>query len=225
MVSKTTETQKKKTGRGPGRPRASESDIPTERVIAEAALHEFAAHGYEGARIADIAKRANVVTPAVNYHFKHKLDLWKAAVDYSFRDYDTLTRSFQSDLKDLDPLSMFKVIVRRYTTIAFENPGRIRIIMLEGLRDNERSRWLIEKHLLPSHQESKALFDKLSESGTIKPYSGLILLSMLGGAVNTMMVNTRMVGDLYGIPELTEEVMAQNADAIIDILFTGILAQ
>jgi AcrR family transcriptional regulator len=193
-------------------------------VIAEAALQEFAAHGYEGAKIANIAKRASVVTPAVHYHYKTKLDLWKAAVDHSFRDYDALTRAFQADLQDLDPLSRLKVIVRRYTSVVFENPARVRIILLEGLRNTERSRWLIEKHLRPSHEDSKALFDALRDSGIIKPYSGLTILSMLGGAVVTELANTYMVGDLYGIDEVNAEVIAEKADAIIDIMFTGILA-
>ena len=210
--------------RGRGRPRAADIDVPTETIIADAALQEFAAHGYEGSKIANIAKRANVVTPAVHYHFKTKLDLWKAAVDHAFRDFDALTRSFQADLRDLDPLSMLKVIVRRYTTIVFNNPARIRIILLEGLRDTERSRWLIKKHLIPSHEESRALFTTLADSGIIKPYSSLTILSMLGGAAVTELANTHMVGQLYGISEVTEEVVAEKADAIIDIMFTGILA-
>lgn len=210
--------------RRPGRPKASDIDMPTETVIAEAALQEFAAHGYEGAKVATIAKRAGVVTPAVHYHYKTKLDLWKGAIDHSFRDFDALTRVVQADLQDLDPLSRLKVIVRRYTNIVFENPARVRIILLEGLRNTERRRWLIDKHLRPSHEDSKSLFDALHDAGIIKPYSGLTILSMLGGAVVTELSNTHMVGDLYGINEITPEVIAAKADAIIDIMFTGILA-
>ena len=215
----------KTTGKGPGRPRSADQGIPTEIALAKVALQEFAAQGYEGAKIANIAKLAGVVTPAVHYHYQTKLDLWKAAVDYSFKDFDALTESFQSGLQDLDPLSALKVMVRRYTTVAFQNPWRIRILLLEGLRDNERSRWMVKKHLLPFHEDAKSLFENWQSSGIIKPYSALTVLSMLGGAVITIMSNTHMVGDVYGIDELNEEELSEISDAIIDILFSGILAK
>lgn len=206
-----------------GRPRQSDSDIPKVTQIATAALSEFATHGYEGAKISNIAKLAGVVTPAVHYHYKTKLDLWKAAVDHSFKEYDLLTNSIQSDLTDLDPISILKVIIRRYTTIAFNNPERIRIMLLESIRDNERSQWLIEKHILPSHEVLKPYFDQLVSAKIIKPYSGLTIISILGGAVVSTLSNVNTVGKLYNLDDFNEELITQNSNAIIDILLNGIL--
>ena len=212
-----------KTAKPRGRPRQSDSDVPTVTQIAAAALNEFATHGYEGAKISAIAKRAGVVTPAVHYHYKTKLDLWKAAVDHSFKEYDLLANSIQSDLKDLDPISILKVIIRRYITIAFSSPERIRIILLESTRDNERSQWIIEKHILPSHEALKPYFDQLVSAGIIKPYSGLTIISILGGAVIATLSNVNTVGKLYSSSDVNEKLITENSDAIIDILLNGIL--
>lgn len=212
-----------KASKARGRPRQSDSDVPKITQIANAALHEFSTHGYEGAKISSIAKRAGVVTPAVHYHYKTKLDLWKAAVDYSFKEYDLLANSIQNDLKDLDPISVLKVIIRRYITIAFNSPERIRIMLLESIRNNERSQWLIEKHILPSHQTLKPYFEQLVSENVIKPYSGLTIISILGGAVISTLTNVNTVGELYDFDDVNETLITENSDAIIDILLNGIL--
>jgi TetR/AcrR family transcriptional regulator len=214
---------KVKTAKPRGRPRQSDSDIPTVIQIATAALIEFATHGYEGAKISCIAKRAGVVTPAVHYHYKTKLELWKAAVDHSFKEYDLLANTVQSDLRDLDPISILKVIIRRYITIAFNSPERIRIILLESLRDNERSQWLIDKHILPSHKVLKPYFEQLVRAGIIKPYSGLSIISILGGAVVSTLSNANTVGKLYDFDDVNDQLITESSDAITDILLNGIL--
>jgi len=64
-------------------PRSDLSAI-TRASLIEAAVHEFAAHGFDGASTRAIATRAGVHQPQINYHFESKLDLWRAAVDWLF---------------------------------------------------------------------------------------------------------------------------------------------
>lgn len=215
-------TTDKKT-RSRGRPKLGKNEPSTFSIILQSALIEFSTHGFEGAKIADVAKRAGVVTPAVNYHFKSKQDLWEQSIDYAFREYHQLFDGIETDLKDLDPLSAFKFIIRRYITIAFDNPERIRIILIEGMRENSRSEWLIKKHILPSHEKLRPYLESLIDNKVIKDYSPILFFSMLGGTVITMINNTQMVGSLYGINSVSKEVIAKQADAIVDIILKGAL--
>src|SRR6185295_20273908 len=49
--------------------------------ILDVALAEFAEHGYDGTRTAEIARRAGVTHPLVHCHFRTKEQLWKTVVD------------------------------------------------------------------------------------------------------------------------------------------------
>ncbi|MCY7300024.1 MAG: TetR/AcrR family transcriptional regulator [Ilumatobacteraceae bacterium] len=51
----------------------------TRASLLDAAIHEFAAHGFDGASTRAIATRAGVHQPQINYHFASKLDLWRSA--------------------------------------------------------------------------------------------------------------------------------------------------
>ena len=57
---------------------------PGRDEILALAIEEFAAHGYEGATTAGIARRAGVTQPLVHHHFGSKLGLYEAAIDDVF---------------------------------------------------------------------------------------------------------------------------------------------
>jgi len=207
----------------PGRPKKSSSDAPTKNIIAKAALKIFCDQGYEGAKIATIAKAAGVVTPAVHYHFDGKLGLWKAAIDLAFSDMEIMRRSFEENLQDLDLLSQLKVSLRNYVRYTLRMPEHIRILYMEAMRDNERSRWLVEHYIRPLHESVKKQIEELQSAGIIKKLSPLTIDSMLGGSVVAVITNCHSIGSIYGIEELTEEQISEHTNAILEILFNGML--
>lgn len=72
-----TSTANDSIARRPGRPRAEDAgDMPAK--LRAAARFVFSAYGYEGASIAQIARRAGVAPTAVYHHFGTKEALWEA---------------------------------------------------------------------------------------------------------------------------------------------------
>jgi AcrR family transcriptional regulator len=65
------------------RRRRKGSEVVAEELL-DAALVEFAAHGFEGTSTRAIAQRAGCHQPQINYHFASKEQLWQAAVDRLF---------------------------------------------------------------------------------------------------------------------------------------------
>ncbi len=59
--------------------RASNTDARRAQIV-EALVHVMAKHGYDGASIADVAKRAGLAPGLVHYHFKNKLEILIEAV-------------------------------------------------------------------------------------------------------------------------------------------------
>ena len=53
--------------------------------LLEAAGEVFADHGYRSATVREICKRAGTHVGAVNYHFRDKMGLYKAVIEYSYK--------------------------------------------------------------------------------------------------------------------------------------------
>lgn len=209
-----------------GRPKQNKDGHSNRTLILESALKEFAMHGFEGAKISEIAQRAGVVTPAVNYHFKSKEDLWKSSMEHSFDELlKNSNLSLDGALQDLDDLSFLRVLVRQFIRYTINNPEHPRIILLEGMRDTERGKWLIEKFISPLHDNYKELFSRLQKKGIIKPFvePELTLFSMMTGAVLALETNISMVGHIYNIDYEDENFWNEQENAMVSILFNGIL--
>ena len=59
------------------------ADATRDRIVA-AAIDLFSERSFDGASTREIAARADVTQPLVNYHFRSKEELWRAAVDALF---------------------------------------------------------------------------------------------------------------------------------------------
>jgi AcrR family transcriptional regulator len=106
--------------------------------IIDAALHEFAAHGYSGANIADIAKRSGISTGNVYRYFANKSELFYAAVPNSF--VKDLLSKFKKRIEaypigtkpeDIPENSQYFILFEEL--LAFTIANRLRVlIVLEG---------------------------------------------------------------------------------------------
>jgi AcrR family transcriptional regulator len=56
--------------------------------ILDAAVELFSEQGFEATSIREICSKAEVNVASVNYHYKGKLGLGKAVIEYLFEDYD-----------------------------------------------------------------------------------------------------------------------------------------
>ena len=65
------------------RDRRPSADPTRDRIVA-AAADLFAERSFDGATTREIAARAGVAQPLLNYHYRSKDELWRAAVDSLF---------------------------------------------------------------------------------------------------------------------------------------------
>jgi AcrR family transcriptional regulator len=66
--------------------KTAESPASTQDRILAAALEVFAERGFDGARMRDIAERADANLGLLTYYFTDKQELWKAAVTHAFAE-------------------------------------------------------------------------------------------------------------------------------------------
>jgi AcrR family transcriptional regulator len=107
--------------------RQRDAERSRQRLIA-AALEEFAAKGYAGARVKDIAARAGLNPQLITYYFGGKQGLYQALQEH----WEQLESSFADPEVPLDEL------IARYLSAAIANPQLSRLLMWEGLEDRDR---------------------------------------------------------------------------------------
>ena len=72
----------------PGRTRRYRRSQVVRDALVDAAISEFAAHGFEGASTRRIAEAAGAYQSQIKYHFDTKADLWRRCLDRLIEELD-----------------------------------------------------------------------------------------------------------------------------------------
>ena len=77
--------------------------IVTQQKLLDAAIEAFSENGFKGTSTRDIAERAGVHHPLITYHFKNKDQLWRAATDRVFREFNISLAKAMAEIPDVEP--------------------------------------------------------------------------------------------------------------------------
>jgi AcrR family transcriptional regulator len=112
----------------------------TRTEILDVATAEFAARGYDGARVDEIAALTQTTKRMIYYYFGGKKQLYVAALERAYARIRTAER--QVDVAHLDPLAA----IRRIAEITFDHheshPDFIRLVTVENIHFGEHIREL-----------------------------------------------------------------------------------
>ncbi len=163
------------------------ADATRERILV-AALDLFADRSYEGATTREIAARAGVSQPSLNYHFRTKDELWRAAVGRLFSELDTALLTRAEGLRGVDDLTTAKLVIREFITFSAANPQLHRIITQESKGEGERIDWLVDEHIRPLYETATGMFRRLVAQGAVPDIPVALLYYILTGAGPTIFV-------------------------------------
>jgi AcrR family transcriptional regulator len=194
------------------------ADATRDRIL-DAALDLFSELSFAGARTRDIAARAGVTQPLLNYHFRTKDDLWRSAVDRLFENLNRVLTERADGLRGVDELTVARLVVREFVHFSAANPQLHRIITQECKTDGPRMDWLVERHVRPLYAATTSLLAGLVERGHIPDIPAANLYYIITGAVPTMFVLAPECRRLTGIDPQAPEVIEAHADAIILLIF------
>ncbi len=192
----------------------------TRTALLDAALEEFAAHGFEGASTRAIATAAGTHQPQINYHFDSKEELWKAAVDHLF---DRLDHAVSGQLGETNPgwgtRAGFAANVRAFVRAAAGLPELNRIMVQEATIDSERLQWIVERHTRPRFERVTEEWRRLREEGRVADIDEVVLYYSLVGAASLAYVNAPEAR-LLGHDTLADAFIEAHADALVT-MFLG----
>ena len=194
------------------------ADETRERILA-AALDVFSDRGFDGASTREIAARAGVTQPLLNYHFTSKTELWRAAVDRVFAALGRAMGARAKGLRGVDALTVARLLVREFVAFSARHPQLHRIITQESKLDGPRMDWLVERHVRPLYEAATARFAALAEQGHMPAIPPAHLYYILTGAGATMFVLGPECRRLSGLDPASDEVIEAHADAVCLLLF------
>jgi len=198
--------------------------MPSNDDILDVAAAAFADKGYEGARVDEIAKDANVNKATLYYRIGGKEALYGAVLE---RIFSTKVAALQKMLESIDDAEQR---VRAFTTILIEgdHPEYFSAIMLREIANGGRN---LPDNVLPLMGRTVGALEKtLTEGaaqGRFKPVNPFLVHMMLVGACTlytTAGPIRRRVGALApkGSSLNTEMTINEAANAIADMLLGAV---
>jgi TetR/AcrR family transcriptional regulator len=201
-------TKRRSTRRAPAPHERQRDPERTKARILEAAIEEFSAKGFAGARVSDIAARAGVNQQLIAYYFDSKAGLYRE-IGRRWRAYEV-----QAFPEDMD----FAEMNKRYVRASVDKRLGGRLLAWEGLADtgedndeaqerNARLRHEVEQ--IRQRQRAGELDDRFDPAA-------LLLITM--SAANALAVYPQLARGLFGTdsssPELVEHYAEQLAQVI-----------
>lgn len=191
---------------------------PTRERILAAAAELFSDRSFAGASTREIAARAGVAQPLLNYHFRSKDELWRAVVDSLFDRLNRTMNDRAEGPRGVDELTIARFRVREFVTFSARNPQLHRIIMQESKADGPRTEYIVE-HVRPLYERTTELFARLARDGAVPPIPPAHLYYILTGAGPTMFVLGPECRRLSGLDPAADDVIDAHADAVCLLLF------
>ena len=210
-----------------GRPSAKKQ--LNKEALFQLALKAFAEQGYNGVRMSALAKGAGVANSLLNYYFQTedgvqpKENLWKQTMLYAYEQLQEKFKSVHRNFKDLEGIPLLKVLTRQYVYFAAEFPEYSEIFTYEMSVKSDRADWLLKNLAMPMHEQVDKVYRREQKNGNIKNFdtANLILITM--GAANLFFNYKYFLHNKYGVEVFQEAEIEKHADAVIEIIFNGMI--
>ena len=189
--------------------------IVTQQKLLDAAISAFSENGFKGTSTRDIADRAGVHHPLITYHFKNKDQLWRAAADRIFREFNISLVKAMAEIPEVDPRGRAEMFIRTYVRYAHSQPALHKIILQESSHPSDRLDWLVATHLKPLFDEVVKGLKELQDLGIALPGDPALLFNMIrvsAGGLLALSVEIKGTSDIdldsdAALEELTDMII------------------
>lgn len=179
-------------------PRHRDAELTKARIL-DAALDEFGAHGFAGARIEEIAARTDTTKRMLFYYYESKQGLYAAVLA---RAYEQVRLNFLNlDLAGLHPIEAIKQVADSIFTHYQNHPEFVRLVIVENLNDAKVLKEIQAKNgfEMPSVQLLGDALKMGQERGIFRRYVDAIELQILIDSFCFFRVSNHATFDaLYG---------------------------
>lgn len=197
--------------------RSDLSDV-TRAALLDAAIHEFAAHGFDGASTRAIATRAGVHQPQINYHFASKLDLWRAATALLFEELERESAQHLQGVRGRR--AELEAGIRAFVFHAARRPELNRIMVHESGSPSERLDWLVANYVQARFDHWAALWEPLRRRREVIDLESTTAFYLVLGGGTLLYTNAPEARLISGVEPIEPARIEAHATALIAMLTT-----
>ena len=189
---------------------------PKERILF-AAEAIFAQRGFGGARTQQIADLASVNKAMIHYYFDSKEGLFHAVLDQLLFDLIKLTQ--ETVRRDLPPAELLEVFLQGFFDYVAEHKNFSRLTaMTLGTSDRYLAR-MVETFFKPIFDRGVEFIERGTSAGAFRQVDARHAVVSIYGMMISYFSDAEFVEMLLGEDPLTERMIAQRREALIDTVF------
>ena len=195
--------------------------IRTKQKLLDAALEAFSENGFKGTSTRNIADRAGVHHPLITYHFKNKDELWRAAADRIFTEFNAALAAAAQAQAGECPKARMSALIRAYVHYAAGQPALHKIMVQEASQPSQRLDWLIDTHIRPLFDAAVEEIKVLQERGVAPPGDTKLLFNMIRISSGALLALSLEFKGTSGIDMYQPGRLDELADMIIAVFLPG----
>ena len=203
----------------PKRMLKQDRSIQTRQRILDEALRLFAASGYEGVGIRDVAAAAGVNHGLIKYHFGDKDTLWREAVQLLFERTDR-ELAITPEMLEKPLEEQFEMFLRQYVRYCANHPEHARLMVQESVRDSDRLAWAASRFIAPEHEGVIRAIKALRKRGILPDVDPVLLVYMISSAAQAPFMLAPELKHTHGVDAMDPAMIEAHADAVV-ALFLG----
>lgn len=189
----------------------------TRNKLLRAGIACFAELGFHAASTRIVESAAGVNRGLIMHHWGAKLVFWKACVDALAGAFGAELRLAEVQAANVSRSERLRYFVRAFIRASAKYPEVHSVMLDEGKRDEDRLRWLVEKHVQPLKLHIEALLGEAHRAGLSPRIELFSFYYSLVGSASIFSMNPEC-RSLFGRDPFDVDTVSRHADAISMLL-------
>ena len=191
-------------------------DAPAKDRVIQAAREQFAAKGFHGTRLQDVAEQAGLRHPTLLYHFGSKENLYAAVIEDAFSDWAGQTAgAISTGLSGFDQVAA--LIEAGYRFLA-ERQDFVKIVRHETLAGGGRLEDGMVAFMRPFLEQAVEFLRREIAAGRLREHDPVELMALCYASVTTYVAESRFRARLLDEDPLDPATLERHRDALIAVL-------